>query len=511
MKKKILVVDDDATILSLMANLLEKEGHEVLVAEDGFSAVEALTSFVPDIMFVDLIMPRIGGDKLCQIVRKMPHLNECQVVFVSGAIAEHEKIDCAEIGANAYIAKGPFEVMSKHVLAVIEKPSPARPDAVPRPVMGIERVVRRRMTQELLQLNRHLETILESMAEGILEVFSDRVVYANAAAVSLFGMPQERLLGSYAPDLFGETVGLQAAALLQSETGNPAATDQGLPVELNGRHVIIRSLPVKGEAFTTIVMVTDITERKRIEAQLIQAHKMETIGALVGGIAHEFNNLLMGIYGNVSLMLMDLDSSHPHYERLEKMEDHLQSGEKLTVHLLGYARKGRYDVKPVNLNQLVEETSNTFGTTRKHITIHRELDEGLLEIEADPGQIEQVLLNLYLNAADAMAGSGELILVTTNVAHDDMKGRPYEPKPGKYVLLTVTDTGVGMDQETLNRVFDPFFTTKGAATGIGLGLAAAYGIVKGHGGYIDVESLKGQGTKVSIFLPTREERTQQDR
>jgi signal transduction histidine kinase len=305
--------------------------------------------------------------------------------------------------------------------------------------------------------------------------------------------------------LFERVEGPQVEALFSTANDEPVVIGQEQPVELNGRLVVIRCLPVKGEEPTTIIMIRDITERKRIEAQLIWTRKMETIGALVGGIAHEFNNMLMGLHGNVSLMMMDMGPSHPHHERLKKMEEHLHGGEKLTSHLLGYARKGRYDVAPINLNRIVEDTSNMFGTTRKQILIHRELAEDLLEIEADRSQIEQVLLNLYLNAADAMEGSGKLILVTMNVTNEDMKGRPYEPKPGNYVLLTVTDTGMGMDQETLDRVFDPFFSTKDAGRGIGLGLAAAYGIVKNHGGYIDVESLEGQGTSVSVYLPAREE------
>jgi len=506
MKKKILVVDDDPLMLKFMTDLLEKEGHEVVIAEDGFSALEILTSFVPDVMFIDLIMPRIGGDKLCQIVSKMPHLKECQVVFISGAIAEQEAAEYTKMGASASIAKGPSDMMAEHVLAVVNEATPPVSEVVPGPVIGIESVVGRRMTEELLQVSRHLQTVLESMSEGILEVFSEKVVYANAASISLFGMPQEELLGVGVRDLFERVEGPQVEALFSTANDEPVVIGQEQPVELNGRLVVIRRLPVKGEESTTIIMIRDITERKRIEAQLIWTRKMETIGALVGGIAHEFNNMLMGLHGNVSLMMMDMGPSHPHHERLKKMEEHLHGGEKLTSHLLGYARKGRYDVTPINLNRILEDTSNTFGTTRKQITIHRELAEDLLEIEADQSQIEQVLLNLYLNAADAMEGSGRLILVTMNATNEDMKGDgPYEPKPGNYVLLTVADTGTGMDQETLDRVFDPFFSTKDAGRGIGLGLAAAYGIVKNHGGYIDVESLEGQGTSVSVYLPAREE------
>jgi len=149
----------------------------------------------------------------------------------------------------------------------------------------------------------------------------------------------------------------------------------------------------------------------------------------------------------------------------------------------------------------VKETSDTYGETRKDITIHREFTEKLYGIEADQEQVEQVLFNLYVNAADAMPGGGDLFLNTMNVTNKDMTGKPYEPKPGNYVLLTVRDTGAGMDNKTMDRIFDPFFTTKGLAQGTGLGLASAYGIVKGHGGYIDVFSDKEKGTTFNIYLP----------
>ena len=249
------------------------------------------------------------------------------------------------------------------------------------------------------------------------------------------------------------------------------------------------------------ISITDITDRKRLERQLQQAQKMEAIGTLAGGIAHDFNNLLMGIQGNVSLMSMDLDPSHPHYERLQNIEKQIQSGARLTSHLLGYARKGRYEVRPVDLNQLVETTAETFGRTRKDIIIDQQLAEDLFAVEVDPGQIEQVLFNLYVNAADAMPGGGDLILKTMNTNHKQMRGKLYEPKPGNYVLLMVTDTGTGMDKETMDRIFDPFFTTKEMGRGTGLGLASAYGIVKGHGGYIEIKSKEGHGTTFSIYLP----------
>ena len=254
----------------------------------------------------------------------------------------------------------------------------------------------------------------------------------------------------------------------------------------------------------------DLTEQKLLEVQIHHAQKMEAVGTLAGGIAHNFNNLLMGIQGNTTLMLMDMDSSHPNYEMLKTIEKQIKSGATLTRELLGYARKGQYEVTPINMNDVIQDTSETFGRTRREVTIHLELGEDLNAIRADQGQIEQVLLNLYVNAADAILGSGDIILKTANVTHRDMKGKTYDPKPGNYVLLTVADTGRGMDKQTQKHIFEPFFTTKemGNRRGTGLGLASVYGIVKAHAGYIDVDSKKGKGTTFGIYLPATEKKTE---
>jgi len=247
--------------------------------------------------------------------------------------------------------------------------------------------------------------------------------------------------------------------------------------------------------------LVDVTRQTTLEAQLQKARKMETVGTLAGGIAHEFNNLLMTIQGNTSLIQYDLDTADPHFQMLVKIDEAVGRGVKLTQQLLGYAKKGKYEVKSINLNHLVQKITNSFGRSKNNIGVHYELSEDIPAILADQDQIEQVLLNLLANAADAMADRGKLSLKTSNVTHDQIQARLYVPIPGDYIKLAVTDSGCGMDELTRDRIFDPFFTTKGMGNGKGLGLASVYGIIKSHGGYIEVESEKGRGSTFNIFLP----------
>ena len=241
-----------------------------------------------------------------------------------------------------------------------------------------------------------------------------------------------------------------------------------------------------------------------MEGNLQQEDKLEALKILAGGIAHNFNNLNMGIQGNASLILLETDPAHPNFQKLKRIEKLVQKGSTLINQLLGYAGEGRYEVKRVGLNQLLVEISKSLADTKEEITVHMDLADNLLAIQADQRQIEQILHNLLANAVDAMPQGGDLYLKTTNVTHRDMKHKPYKPKPGSYVLFTITDTGVGMEPKTLERIFEPFFSTKGIGKGLGLGLASVYGIVKAQGGYIDVRSEKGKGATFEIYLPVSE-------
>ncbi len=381
--------------------------------------------------------------------------------------------------------------------------------------IGIDITESKKVEQALRESEERFREMAELMPQTVFEAdLEGTLTFVNRNAFNCFGytqqdfqkglnsfemiIPEERELGrkNAAKILVGEKPGINEYTALRKDGSTFPVMIQSTPIFKEGRPVGLRGF------------IVDITERKKaederrkLEVQFQQAQRFEALGTLAGGIAHDFNNLLMNIQGNTSLMLFDIDEAHPYFEGLKNIEKQVKSGAQLTRQMLGYARRGKFNVKPLDLNQIVEASADTFGRTRKEITIHREFDNDLFTVEADQGQIEQVLLNLYVNAADAMPGGGKLFLKTKNQTHLNVKSNHFSITPGNYVQLTVTDTGIGMDSQTLERIFDPFFTTKEIGRGTGLGLASVYGIIKSHDGYIDVESEKGRGTTFTIFLP----------
>jgi two-component system cell cycle sensor histidine kinase/response regulator CckA len=374
---------------------------------------------------------------------------------------------------------------------------------------------------EALQVIRERERgILLSVPHALFGVEQRRIFFANDAMEAVFGWKPEELTGKstrvifrtdeewheYGTFLYSR---LATKPVVVFEWGIPFVRKDGS--EFFCRMSVSRTGAELGENRRIVATFEDITDRKqaeeekrRLEERLHHAEKMESIGTLAGGIAHDFNNLLMGIQGYASLTLLDLDPSHPHYERIKRIEEQVQSGADLTRQLLGFARGGRYEVKPADMNDIIKKTSSMFGRTKKEITIHRKYGKDLWSVEVDQGQMEQVFMNLYVNAWQAMPGGGELYLETENVLLDDEQAFSYTVQPGKYVKITVTDTGTGMDEKTRERIFDPFFTTKEMGRGTGLGLATVYGIIKGHKGMINVYSEPGHGTTFSIYLPASE-------
>lgn len=382
-------------------------------------------------------------------------------------------------------------------------------DATGEVVRAIETTLeiteRVRADNALRESEEKYRNLVELANDGIAIIQADLIKYINPRLAEIAGYTVDELTGKpfsdyiypherpkvvdyYQRRLAGEKLPSTYETALRHKNGRK------IDIEFNVSLITYQGKP------TAFAIVRDLTERNRLEARLQQARKMESIGTLAGGVAHDFNNLLMSILGCTSLMLFDIEPAHPHYDILKTIEQNVQSGAELTKQLLGFARGGKYEVKPTDLNMLIEKTTEMFCRTKKEVRVYKKYQKDIWPVEADQSQIDHVLLNLYINAWQAMPGGGDLYLETKNVTVDKNHSKRLSVEPGRYVKLSVKDTGMGMDETTKQRVFDPFFTTKDMGRGTGLGLASAYGIIKNHGGIIEVYSKKGEGATFTIYL-----------
>jgi CheY-like chemotaxis protein len=338
----------------------------------------------------------------------------------------------------------------------------------------------------------------------------------------------EILLSGHGFDITFFTDGRQALSYLQDQSCDLVLLDLMMP-DMDGLNVLTQikeNLPdvqviimtaqgsadyavkaIKQGADDFLCKPFEIDELTKRMHNTLNAKRLSKHNALIEAklaITEEQFRQAQKMEGHATLALQDLDISHPHYERLKSIEDQVQSGADLTRQLLGFARVGRYDVKPSNMNDIIKRTCSMFGRTKKEISIRGQYGKDLWNTEVDRGQMEQVFMNLFVNAWQAMPGGGEIYLETDNILFTDERAFPYAITPGKYVKVTVTDSGIGMDDKTKERIFDPFFTTKEMGRGTGLGLAMVYGIIKGHKGMINVYSEPGKGATFTIYLPASE-------
>lgn len=273
--KKVLVVDNHPVMLKFMVSLLEKKGHEVQTAEDGLSALDILKTYTPNVVFTDLIMPNIDGEKLCRIIRGMPDLKDVYLIILS-SIAADEELNFAELGANAGIAKGPFDKMTHHVLYVLDQLDHEITRDMPGKLIGLEDAVEEEFKKELLSSKRHVEVILKNISEGVIELtLEGKIVYANSFAIFLIGISEEDLLGSNFTELFSETDRDKIKNLLEPTGIMPRMISKDAPIILNNKHVSVNIFPVKEkEKRAFVVILNNVSDLMRLKAQLKEAHKI---------------------------------------------------------------------------------------------------------------------------------------------------------------------------------------------------------------------------------------------
>jgi CheY-like chemotaxis protein/signal transduction histidine kinase len=509
--ERILVVDDEARVLDSIHSFLTLEGYDVGKASCGADALALAREKRFDLVLLDVSMPGMDGFEV------MDHLfgmdPDLFVIMVTGYATVESAVRALKQGAWDYLNK-PFEYadLIKTVKNALNQKRLIREN---RKVSARLEASERRYRY---MVNNSPDLIYTLDAKGcfsfINNEFEQVLGYSQA---ELFGRPFKTIV--YPDDLKVCECGALAGAQEPEEGGGlqvrlkkaPAKRGGGclysdfVSVELKATTMYFPDDDAQSEVFTgTYGVARDVTERNSLHAQLHQAQKMEAIGTLAGGIAHDFNNILMGIQGYTSLVRTTLEPSTPEYRKLGCVDDYVNSGSDMTRQLLGFAQKTDHELCLMNINYILKMSAKMFGRTKKSIVIRQNLQKDLWSCEVDEGQIKQVLLNLYVNAWQAMPGGGHIYIKTENV--NVARSKYVElglPRPGRYVRTSVVDSGVGMDKATIERIFDPFFTTKQLGGGTGLGLATAYGIIKSHGGAFRVLSKKDEGSSFIFYLPAK--------
>lgn len=503
---RILIVDDEPLMRRSMKELMAIQGYETRTAGSGREANEKLSETGFDLVLLDMNLPDTDGHHIMDQINLVNP--EALVIIITGDASMDAAIGALKRGAYDFVQK-PVEY--EYLIKVIR-------NALNQKRLRSENEI----INKKLSLSEERYRSLVQNSPDIIYTLNEQGLFTflSSAVNKLLGYENGELIGTHYSTIIHEEDQSKAEGVFNDRrTGDRATSGVELrlkPTDDNARlgelEELIVELKCSGmyeitgdnkdkEYIGTYGVARDISERKRWEDTLNNAQKMEAVGTLAGGIAHDFNNLLMGVQGYTSIMLLDIERDHPNYERLKNVEQYIQRGADLTRQLLGFAKGVKFDVKTVNVNELIGEVARMFGRTKKDIVISDHFGDGIMPIDADAGQIEQVLLNLFLNAANAMPNGGTLNLISANVNLPVSTVSPYHLKPGEYVMISVEDNGIGMDEKIRQRIFEPFFTTNEMGRGTGLGLASAYGIIKNHNGFIEVESKKGVGTTFRIYLP----------
>ena len=489
---RVLMIEDnehDATLIQReLARLPGKADVHRVSTEAGFAA--ALREFDPDIILCDHNIPSFGGWAALEMARRA--LPDVPFILVTGSLDEETAVAYLKAGATDYILKDRVIRLGPAVIEALE---------------------RARQRQELRRQERLLRQIIDANPSLIfVKDWEGRFVLVNQATAQVYGTSVDELVGKTDADFNSNAD--EVSHFLRDDrevmsSGRPKLIAEERvtnPTSRETRWFQTIKVPLRlpdDDVPKLLGVATEITERKRLEEQLLQSQKMEAIGQLAGGVAHDFNNILTAIVGYTDLLAAEFGSGNRHLEDLEEIRKAARRAAALTRQLLSFSRKQVIEPRIIDVNGVVQNLDKMLRSLlSENIELTTHLAEPLDSARADPNQVEQVIMNLAINARDAMPEGGKLTIETGNATLDDTYAAQHiSVIPGAYVMLAVTDTGTGMDEDTQSRIFEPFFTTKPVGRGTGLGLSTVYGIVKQSGGNIWLYSEPGKGTTFKVYLP----------
>jgi len=495
--KTVLIIDDEKANLDLLSKILSEKEYNIRLAVNPVFALHSAFYKPPDLVLLDIKMPEIDGFTFCEKFKKNPGTANIPIIFISALNDTKSKIKAFEVGGVDYITK-PFN--ESEVLARVQAQMELYFMRTQLEQLVLERT-------EALQISKER---FEEMADNIQDVFwlydleTQSVIYANPAYEKIWGRSVKALIERF--DEWRDSIHPDDREYAENsfnrllETGGGHSREYRI-IRPDGevRWIADNGFLVKNEN-GKIVRLTgvakDITDKKKLETQLQQVQKMESIGTLAGGIAHDFNNMLGIIMGNISLALTMLNENETLYEILSNVLKGSNKAKKLTHQLLTFARGGAPIKKVMDMNRVIKDSA-TFSIRGTASTCYFDLANDLWLVEIDEGQINQVIGNLLINANQAMPNGGTIKLQTENICIESNTALPLPT--GKYIKFTVEDDGCGISKKYVQKIFDPYFTTK--QKGSGLGLATTYSIIKKHGGDITVDSKIDKGTVFNIFLP----------
>jgi PAS domain S-box-containing protein len=538
----ILAVDDSSVLLALLVNLLTTEGYQVRTADSGELALAAVAASPPDLILLDVQMNGMDGIEVCRRLKAGADTRHIPIIMMSAFADVKEWVAGLQAGAADYLCK-PFEseelltrvathLALRRARLALEEEAVMLYQTTTRLEAEIARRQRveddlRRSLQQAERSRRALLSALEDQKLGdserdrlatAIHQAAEMVVITNAEGVIAYVNPAfEAVTGYTRVEAVGRKPSLLKSgaqddafyrALWETISGGKTWHGRMVNRKKDGTHYTEDATisPVRdatGDITSYVAVKRDITHALALEAQFLQSQKMEGIGRLAGGVAHDFNNCLNVIQGFTQICLGKLHEGDPLSDDLHQVLKASDRAASLTRQLLAFSRKQVLQPEVLDLNQVLAEMERMLRRIiGEDIDLVQVLAPDLGLVKADPGQLGQVIMNLVLNARDAMPGGGKLMIETDNVELDtEYAARHEEAEPGHYIMIAVTDSGIGMDALTISRLFEPFFTTKAPGKGSGLGLSTAHGIVKQSGGNIFVYSEVGRGSTFKVYLP----------